>query len=1005
MPAPLQTAWRFAGKNHFDQAGVSIANAGDINSDGVPDVIVGLVTKATGANGNHTSARVYSGQNGTLLLELPAPAAQNAKSNNVVAGLGDITGDGKAELLVGTPGASPNNITGLGMVRVFDGSNGAVLKEITANGVSANAFFGASLTAIDDVNADALPDFLVGAPGADYIFAYQGKWTGNPGTSFELHIATNAPALPGGVGSNDTYFGASVGPVGKLDGSAGRVAVVVGAPDYPDVNTRTGRIYVLRLGERGRTGAIIPTEVIYVKDGSGPGHLFGVDVDGGIDLNNDGKAEFLGSATGTPPEGPPGGSGYARLYSGADGSLLQSFTSNQPNDAFGFAAELSGPCNNLRTLVVGAPAWINAANKLVGRVLVYDALGGGLISEIAGEHQLENMGMAVGGYVDITGDGNAEFLAGAPGTNIPPGLFGAGAGYVFSCVNLPRPDISAAPNPADFGNVQVGGLQDVVVTVANQGSANLAVAGSSLAPGSNPAFSIVGGSGAFVLAPAATQAITVRYNPAAPGLHGGKLRLQSNDPDTPIYDVPLAGKGINKQIQVTPASINFGNVDVGDTGAAFIQVKNIGNVALTVSGITIGGDGFSLAMLPALPKTLQPGQQFSFQARFAPASIAGFSGAVNVASDDPAAPNVAVPLAGNGVAVNLRPTARITMEVPYNGDSIQFHGDGSFDPDGTIVSYAWDFGHDNATSNEMNPLHQFPDCFNPAPCRYVVRLLVTDNGGKSDPTSITALGDSAATSTVLPNPRSRFYGAIQQGGGPVPDGTVVSAWVNGNKVAESTTQTHLGQSVFAIEVPPDTPSNEGGVNGDTVVFKYNLATADQTGIWYTKTDQELNLTAPFYVPPFIDWCLVAKWLGWELCGPSVIVPGNGFYIELQEWPVPPILDPGPLRLVGKVFNMQLSDGATGAPITTFAANYKMTLRYTNAELAEAGVVDESTLQLFYVDETSNRWLPAVQQPAIDTQYNKLSAELNHATVFALFAESTLPAEPSKGFMPLLYKND
>jgi parallel beta-helix repeat protein len=63
---------------------------------------------------------------------------------------------------------------------------------------------------------------------------------------------------------------------------------------------------------------------------------------------------------------------------------------------------------------------------------------------------------------------------------------------------------------------------------------------------------------------------------------------------------------------------------------------------------------------------------------------------------------------------------------PYAGDadeSIQFHGSGSSDPDGTIVSYEWDFG-DGETGSGINPIHSYNNGG-----IYTVTLTVTDNDG------------------------------------------------------------------------------------------------------------------------------------------------------------------------------------------------------------------------------------------------------------------------------------
>jgi len=66
---------------------------------------------------------------------------------------------------------------------------------------------------------------------------------------------------------------------------------------------------------------------------------------------------------------------------------------------------------------------------------------------------------------------------------------------------------------------------------------------------------------------------------------------------------------------------------------------------------------------------------------------------------------------------------------PYAGvidTAVTFNGSGSYDPDGTIISYDWDFG-DNLTGSGVNPSHTYTD-----PGIYTVNLTVTDNAGLTD---------------------------------------------------------------------------------------------------------------------------------------------------------------------------------------------------------------------------------------------------------------------------------
>ena len=108
---------------------------------------------------------------------------------------------------------------------------------------------------------------------------------------------------------------------------------------------------------------------------------------------------------------------------------------------------------------------------------------------------------------------------------------------------------------------------------------------------------------------------------------------------------------------------------------------------------------------------------------------------------------------------------------------------------------------------------------------------------------------SATVVEAAPPLPSSFRGTVKwNNGNNVPEGTAVSAWINGVKYAETQSQMDAGDSVYAIDVPGDDPDTtgvvEGGVEGNTVVFKVGDSTSSQTGTWHTGTDVDLNLTAP-----------------------------------------------------------------------------------------------------------------------------------------------------------------
>ena len=94
---------------------------------------------------------------------------------------------------------------------------------------------------------------------------------------------------------------------------------------------------------------------------------------------------------------------------------------------------------------------------------------------------------------------------------------------------------------------------------------------------------------------------------------------------------------------------------------------------------------------------------------------------------------------------NQPPTAAfiVTTPSPLAGQPVSFDGTASYDPDGTITSYAWTFGDGN-TSTEDIPEHTYA-----SPGTYTVTLTVTDDGGLTNTTSQSVTIDEAALTISL----------------------------------------------------------------------------------------------------------------------------------------------------------------------------------------------------------------------------------------------------------------
>jgi PKD repeat protein len=113
---------------------------------------------------------------------------------------------------------------------------------------------------------------------------------------------------------------------------------------------------------------------------------------------------------------------------------------------------------------------------------------------------------------------------------------------------------------------------------------------------------------------------------------------------------------------------------------------------------------------------------------------------------------------------------------PYNGTeniSVTFDGSGSSDPDGSIVSYLWDFG-DGFTGTGVNPGHIYTTAGS-----YTVNLTVTDDAGDSDSANTTA-NIGFANVAPIANANGPYSGTVgtdvifDSTGSSDPDGTIVS---------------------------------------------------------------------------------------------------------------------------------------------------------------------------------------------------------------------------------------
>ena len=211
-----------------------------------------------------------------------------------------------------------------------------------------------------------------------------------------------------GQSPND-QFGWNARNIGDVDGD-GAEDVVTSAPTKVLGGQPAGRIYVYSSG----TGALL-----WSADGS-PGDRLGIGVEGAGDANADGVPDVVAGA--------PGG-GYARVYSGRDGTVLLTVRGENAADAFGRQTSGVGDVNadTHADFIVGAPN-NNAGGQNAGRAYVYSGKDGALLLTLTGERERDAFGSAVGGGPDRTA---FKLLVGAPGA----GASHTGRSYVYNALS------------------------------------------------------------------------------------------------------------------------------------------------------------------------------------------------------------------------------------------------------------------------------------------------------------------------------------------------------------------------------------------------------------------------------------------------------------------------------------------------------------------------------------------------------------------------------------------
>lgn len=340
--------------------GYSVALIGDLDQDGVPDIVASseldddggsdrgavwiLYLKADGTVKSH--AKISSTTQGSLLGAPSYGIGNTDRFGSEVAGIGDLDGDGIPDIAASAIFDDDGGNNRGAVWIIFLNRNGSIknFQKISATqggftGTLSNfSFWGSGLANIGDLDGDGVQDLVVGQELENANGTYKGAiWilfmntNGTVKSHREIRNGLTGTGLP--AIANNSYFGSACAGLGDIDGD-GIPDIAIGANG---TDSQRGAVWILMLNANGTIkasqkisyntpNATVPLDV---------NDLFGNSVTSLGDLNGDGKIDIAVGAAFDDDGGPDKGAVYILNLQGVAACTKAAFTASNSHICLG----------------------------------------------------------------------------------------------------------------------------------------------------------------------------------------------------------------------------------------------------------------------------------------------------------------------------------------------------------------------------------------------------------------------------------------------------------------------------------------------------------------------------------------------------------------------------------------------------------------------------------------------------------------------------------------------